>query len=148
MHSGGLKLSLRHRLWLHGSLAVLFFTGVGWWLLHDFVQVETDFGPRGHPLASWSLKLHGLAALVSLVVLGSLVPLHMRRGWLAHRNRWHGGILVAVLFLLTLTGYGLYYSGLETLREISSWAHRVLGLLLPAIIALHIRAGRRSSRGH
>lgn len=146
MHLGGLKLSPHHRLWLHGSFAVLLVTGVGWWLLHDFVQVETEFGPRGHPLETWSLKLHGLAALVSLVVIGSLIPLHIRRGWHARRNRLHGGILVAAIFLLTLTGYGLYYSGGETLREISSWSHRVLGLLLPAIIALHIRAGRRSIR--
>lgn len=146
MHLAGLKLSRRHRLWLHGTIAALFLTGVVWWLLHAFVKVETDFGPRAHPLESWSLKLHGLAAMLSLVVIGALIPIHVRRGWHARRNRLHGGILVTTLVLLTLSGYGLYYSGLDTLREISSWAHRVLGLLLPAIIVLHIWAGRRAVR--
>ena len=147
MHLGGLKLSRRHRFWLHGTITALFLTGVVWWLLHAFVAVETEFGPRAHPLENWSLKLHGLAAMLSLVVLGTLIPIHIRRGWHARRNRLHGGVLVAALVLLTLTGYGLYYSGLDTLREISSWSHRVLGLLLPLLIVLHIRAGRRAMHG-
>ena len=34
MHLGGLKLSRRHRFWLHGTITALFLTGVVWWLLH------------------------------------------------------------------------------------------------------------------
>lgn len=146
MHLGGLKLSRRHRWWLHGTITALFVTGVVWWWLHAFVKVETGFGPGAHPLESWALKLHGLGAMLSLVVLGTLIPIHIRRGWHARRNRLHGSVLVLALLLLVVTGYGLYYSGIETLREISSWAHRVIGLLLPVLIVLHIRAGRHAMR--
>ena len=119
---------------------------MAWWWLHDFITVESDFGPRSSPLESWSLKLHGLAAMLSLVVVGTLIPLHIRRGWHARRNHWNGALLITVLILLTLTGYGLYYSGIEALRAASSWTHRILGVLLPVIIVLHIWAGRRAVR--
>ena len=146
MHTGGLKLSRRHRAWLYGTMIALFVTGMAWWWLHDFGTVETEFGPRSNPLEGWSLKLHGLAAMLSLVVLGTLIPLHIRRGWHARRNHWNGGLLITVLILLTLTGYGLYYSGIESLRVAASWTHRILGVLLPLIIVLHIWAGRRAIR--
>ena len=120
-------------------------TGLVWWVLHDFMQVRTEFGTGPHPLESWALKLHGLASMISLVVLGTLLPLHVRRGWHSRRNRTSGSGLLAVMLLLTLSGYALYYTSHESIRSLASFGHKWIGLLLPVVISVHIWIGRRTS---
>ena len=146
MRRNGIKLSTRHRAWLYGTFAVLFATGVVWWALHRFGRVEGDFGPTVNPLEPWLLKLHGAAAMVSLLVLGTLIPLHLKRGWHARRNRGSGGGMVALCVLLIVTGYALYYVGGDQLRELASTAHLVLGFGFPAALIWHIVRGRRTTR--
>ena len=144
MRKSSIKLGRRHKIWLYSTLIVVFLTGVAWAGLHYFVRREGEFGPVIHPLEPWSLKLHGAAAMLILIVLGTLVPLHVRGAWLQKRNRVSGGGLFVFFGLLTLTGYGLYYFGGETLRAWTSWLHLGLGVLLPAVLVLHIWWGRRS----
>lgn len=142
MSRNRLRLSFRQRLWLHGSFAVLLLTGVAWWVLNSWFSVETDFGPQPNPWQPWLLRIHGAAAMVALVVLGSLLPNHVRAAWRAHRNRFTGAGIIAFCAALTLTGYGLYYAGNDALRAATSLAHLALGLAFPLALIWHIRRGR------
>jgi hypothetical protein len=103
-----------------------------------------EFGEQPHPAEPWSLKLHGAAAMAILVILGTLLPTHVRFAWHARRNRPNGIMLISVFAFLILTGYGLYYFGDERLRSWTSCLHLVVGLALPLALILHIRSGRRS----
>jgi len=142
----GLRLSRRHRAWVHGAFGLLFASGAGWWGLHRWFQVEGAFGAQPHPAEHWLMLLHGAAAMLSLVIVGTLVPLHMKGGWRARLNRANGVMLVAVVGLLTVTGYGLYYAGGESLRMAASGTHTALGLALPFALVWHIARGRRARR--
>src|SRR5437879_2284855 len=105
MRPNGIRLSGRHRLWFHGIFVVLFLSGALWWIFHNWVQVKGEFGPTPHPAEKWWLKLHGAAAMAALIVLGTLIPTHVKRGWRAQRYRTNGIFLVAVCLLLIGTGY-------------------------------------------
>ncbi len=142
MSSDRLRLPPRLRTAFHAVFLILFLSGVGWWLATEFPAAEGETG--SFRIAPWLLKIHGAAAMVALVVLGMLYPNHSARGWRLHRNRAWGGGLVAACVLLAATGYLLYYSGDESLREISSALHRWLGLGLPLIVLVHIWRGRLS----
>lgn len=85
--------------------------------------------------------------MVTLVLLGSLLTLHVRRAWLAGRNRRSGTLLLALNAVLALSGYALYYSGGETLRALASNVHLALGLALPVLLVAHIALGRRTRPG-
>lgn len=146
MRPDGLRLSARHRAWFHGAFATLFLSGAGWWVLHRWCQAETEFGPQPQPAQRWLIQVHGAAALLALVIVGTLVPLHMKRGWRARLNRPNGIMLVSVVAALTLTGYALYYAGSESLRAVASFTHTVLGLGFPAALFWHIVRGRRARR--
>ena len=137
MRTDGMQLSVRHRAWLYGTFVALFLSGVAWMMLH--------WGPPHdgvHPGESWALRVHGAAAMATLIMLGTLVPLHIKRGWQARRNRGDGLVMITVNLVLGATGYGLYYAGGEQWRFVSRWAHIVVGLLLPVVIVWHVRAGR------
>lgn len=133
-----------HRRTVYGTTALLVITGVLWLIFHYFVRVAGPFGESHHPMEHWVLSLHGMAAMMSLLVLGSLVLSHMRRAWVLRRNIASGAVLCAVLVALVVTGHALYYFGNEETRPIISAIHWVIGLICTPMLVLHIFLGRRS----
>jgi len=137
------QLSAGHKRLLHGSTGILFLSGVLWWSI--------DYGGShhqlGHPftelLKPWLLKIHGAGAMFFLVVFGSLWPNHIRRAWHARANRRSGGVLIAWIVGLIITGYGLYYFGGESMREWTTWLHDGLGFGSIAVLMFHIAIGQR-----
>lgn len=122
---------------LYSIVAVLFVTGVAWIALDRAVWPETS---------TYLLRLHGGAAMVMLVLLGALLPLHMRIAWRRRRNRASGLVMVVANAVLVVTAFGLYYTGSETLRHWTSELHIVIGLALPLLVAGHVIVGHRSRR--
>jgi SNF family Na+-dependent transporter len=141
-----MRLSTRHRTWVYGTFGLLFFSGTAWWILHRWFQTTGEFGQQPHAWQPGLLMIHGAAAMLALVVFGTLIPLHMKRGWKAGLNRPNGVMLVALVILLTLTGYALYYAGGEQSRATASFVHTALGLGFPAALVWHIAGGRRARR--
>jgi hypothetical protein len=80
------------------------------------------------------MRLHGTFAVLMLIIAGSLLPVHVRVGWHQRKNLLAGCIIVAVLVLLIVSGYVLYYSDEET-RPVVSALHWIIGLGAP--VALH-----------
>ena len=90
------------------------------------------------------MKIHGAAAMAILVLVGMLLTGHVRFAWRARRNRCNGSLFLGAFGILTLTGYGLYYAGGESLRAWTSWIHLAVGLALPLLLILHIWLGKRT----
>ena len=92
------------------------------------------------------LKLHGAAAMLGLLVLGSLLSIHIDRFWRLRRNRRAGGVFLACALLLIGSGYGLYYFGGEQTRALSRQIHIVIGFLALPAFAVHLWRGRALRR--
>jgi hypothetical protein len=136
------RLTSGHRQWVYWTAAALFATGALWLVFHYFLQVQREFGPAPHPLEHWWLRLHGAAAMLALLVVGSLLPIHVRRGWHQRRNLPLGIALVSAVLLLTLSGYALYYFGGEEARPWISVFHWGIGIVSPLALVWHIATGR------
>ena len=144
MRPDSIRLSRRHKLALYSILSAVFASGLIWIWLHYFMQNDDEFGVS--PAQTWVLMSHGLFAAMSLLVIGSLVPLHVKYAWRAHRNRTNGVFFISIVSLLIVTGYGLYYIGNEHLRSWTSWTHIIVGLAFPLLLIFHIWRGRASRR--
>ena len=70
---------------------------------------------------------------------------HIPKGWRYESQRLAGVALSVLVFVLILSGYLLYYLGIEWLRDWTSLLHWTIGLLLPAVFAWHY-AGRNASK--
>ena len=141
MRRNAFQLSRRHKAALYLITAAVFLTGVAWAWLHAFAHATGEFGTEPHPAEPWMLKAHGAAAMATLVILGTLLPIHVKRGWQARQNRVTGIALLGLFGVLTITGYGLYYAGAENLRALTSTLHFWLGLALPAGLVAHVVRG-------
>ena len=138
-----MRLNPSFRYAVYGAYAVLFVTGVAWFAAD--VLKDAANGEFFQQLGAKMLMLHGGTAMVALLFLGALVPLHMRLAWRAKRNRVMGAIMVALNATLILTAFALYYLGSETLRPWMSNIHWYVGLMFPLLLSLHVALGRRTS---
>ena len=125
---------------------VLLLTGIAWLLLHHFGQREGEFGPETNPLEPWMLRLHGAAMIASLLGVGSLLVVHVWRGWQYRSQRLIGIVLSTGVAWLILSGYLLYYVADEEWRAWLSISHWVAGLTGLPVFILHYTKGQKVRR--
>jgi hypothetical protein len=136
-----IRLGRWHERSVYLCIALLVLSGVLWLVFHHFLRVDGEFGSTPHPLEYQWLRLHGAAAMLSLIVIGSMLPVHVRRAWELRKNIVTGLATAGVLGVLVLTGYALYYFAGGS-RAVISAAHWIVGLALPIVIAWHAWRGQ------
>jgi hypothetical protein len=137
-----LRLKPSFRYAVYAIVAFLALTGAAWFVA-DW-QKDTD--EIWQQIAANMLMLHGGAAMLALLLLGALIPIHVLRAWRARKNRISGSLMATLNATLIVTAFGLYYLGSETLRPWISWTHIAAGLALALWLPLHIWLGRRQLR--
>jgi hypothetical protein len=129
-------------LWL--VLALLFATGVI--LIPGALELRLEWElPMRLPGGSRILvaAAHALAAFASLLVIGALIPMHMRSGLRRQRSVYSGISLIALFASLAVSGLAIYYVSSETWSVWSSISHLGIGLALVIPMAVHALKGRR-----
>jgi hypothetical protein len=139
-----LLLDRRFRWGLYATFGILLATG-SVWLIADRLKDSAN-GEFWQGAAANLLMVHGGAAMIVLLLLGALFPLHMARGWRGHLNRVTGGLMIGLNTVLIVTAFGLYYLGSDALRPWISDVHIAAGLVFPIGIIFHIWLGRRRTR--
>ncbi len=145
MKKRGLQLSRLHRLTLYAACLTLFISGAAWaWIHHldESGRASDGWVELKQPL----IAIHGFSAMAFVLLLGTLLMVHVRHAWHAHKNRKNGVFFLAVMGLLVLSGYALYYLADENRRARVSNFHLWLGVAAPALLILHIWLGLRSTQ--
>ncbi len=129
------------RFWTYAVGTTLAATGVIW-LVADMLKNADD--ELWQMIAADMLMLHGMTAMIALVLIGVMIPLHIQRSWRAGRNRVSGAVMIGANAVLVATAWGLYYAGSDLLRTFATDIHLAVGLALPALAIVHVVLGRRS----
>ena len=135
-----MRLDFRFRYALYAAFSTLFISGA-LWLAADSLKDAPD-GERWQAISANLLMVHGGAAMVTLMLFGAMVPIHLLRAWRAKRNRWTGGVMAVLNAILIVTAFGLYYLGGEEVRPWMSNIHLGAGFSLPLLLFIHILRGR------
>lgn len=89
---------------------------------------------------------HGLMAMLLLVIVGALLPLHVRSGLRFARNFASGIVLLTALATLAASGWAIYYTVNEDLSAFASMLHLGTGLAGVVPWCIHVIRGRRLRR--
>ena len=135
----GVRLSYLHRNFIYTIFVVLFFSGVSWIYAHYFLTKTSDFEVIKSPIEHLSLVIHGGFSMLFLILFGSLIPEHIQSGLKSKKNKISGIGLILSVGILTISGYGLYYTSSEELRFFCSSSHTILGLIIGVVLLIHIR---------
>jgi hypothetical protein len=140
-----LRLEPRFRGTLYAVASALLVTGLAWLVVDRLKPIYlTEAWQRA---AASLLMLHGGAAMLMLLMLGALVPMHVGVAWRRGKNRVTGSMMLVSNAGLIATAFALYYSGSETWRHQASVLHIGFGLGLPVLWALHVWRGKRTVKG-
>jgi hypothetical protein len=135
------RLDPKVRRTVYAVMAALLVTGVAW-IVADALK-DSAHGEAWQQVASNLLMCHGGAAMMMLMLLGALVPLHIGRSWRAGRNLTTGTAMATLNATLVVTAFGLYYLGSDATRPWWSGVHIGVGLALPLLVLIHVWSGRR-----
>jgi len=135
-HHLSIRLPKLQRWATYFTLATVAASGLVWSLLHDALQA--GWMQAEHRL----LVTHGITAAASLVIVGGLLPLHIRLAWRVRRNLASGIVALSVIALLAATGLLLYY-GAEEWRDGVRWMHIGGGIVASLAIPVHVWLGKR-----
>ncbi|MGA7325687.1 MAG: hypothetical protein WBX25_14645 [Rhodomicrobium sp.] len=138
-----MRLDFSFRYLIYGLFAVLFLTGAAWFIADGLK--DSSNGEMWQAVSANLLMLHGGAAMMALMALGALIPVHLLRAWRAKKNRVTGTVIASLNGMLIVTAFGLYYLGSEVLRPWMSGIHLAIGSALPVLLGVHIYWGRRTA---
>jgi hypothetical protein len=125
---------------LYGAFLLALASGVSWYALKHWGQIEGEFGLEPNPWQPVCMKLHGAASMWCLLTCGYLTARHMPSGMNQKRNRLSGFILSAWIASLIVTGWMLYYLGSERREQIAE-LHWWLGASVALALVVHVIAG-------
>ncbi len=129
-----MRLTLLQRLLCHFSIFALLISGIIWLIVNFYLTYESPW----YFLNSWSLKIHGAASYIFLVMFGMILATHISFNWRVKKNRRNSGIIATGLFfILIISGYLLYYLSSDEIRKITSYLHWISGLICSAFFIFH-----------
>jgi hypothetical protein len=127
-------------------VGVLWVSGCAWLCLDQFAMQRGPFGNAPHPLEPPMLLIHGVASVASLYLFGWIGARHALRWWAGGLRRISGGMLAAILALLILSGFALFFLSSDAWQRYAAAAHDVLGVAVTLFALQHWFFGRRSAR--
>ncbi|WP_426410554.1 hypothetical protein [Bradyrhizobium ganzhouense] len=139
-----MRLRTSFRYAIYAAFAALILTGAGW-LVADW-QKDAAGDEVWQQIAANMLMIHGGVAMLALLLLGALIPVHLLRSWRSGKNVVSGSVMASFNAVLIATAFGLYYLGSEAVRPWMSWIHLGTGFSLALMLPLHIWLGRREPR--
>lgn len=139
-----MRLSRSYQVAFYTSFGALFLSGIAWLIAHEIAESQMRLSNSSQEIATVMLAIHGGSAMLTLVMIGMLISVHIQASWRLSKNRFSGSLMCTTAALLVLTSFLLYYSGSDSIRDIASDVHIALGIALPVLLAFHIWLGRRS----
>lgn len=140
------KLDKAHRIWIYTIFSLIWISGITFFVLQTWFQVEGEFGMQKHPFQFTSLQIHGLAAFLMMVTYGYLLGTHVKAGWKIKPLRRSGVLLTIIPAFMMVTAYLLYYIAQDLARQIIAYSHLAVGFLIPFILVIHVVTIRRQKK--
>jgi len=137
----------RLRLSVYVVFGGVWMTGCAWWVLHRYFASPGPFGVARHPWESTAALLHGVLAIATAFLFGWVMARHGSEGWQQRKRRVSGGALAAVVAVLSISGFALFFLIDADWRNDTAIVHDTLGLLVTAFAAEHWRTSKARGEG-
>src|SRR4030095_2966236 len=108
------------------GFGAVWLTGCAWLVLNLFFETPDEFGVARHPFEPTVLWIHGVSSIAVAYLFGWLMARHASEAWRQQKRRVSGGLLIAVLLVLSLSGFALFFLTDSNWQEQSTRIHEIL----------------------
>jgi len=144
MHPG--RMPKRRRLAVFLIVGALWLSGCVWLCLDLLFATHGPFGVIPHPWEPPMLLVHAITAILSMYLFGWISARHVLRWWPARLRRVSGGTLAALLGVLIVSGFALFFVSDDDWQHRVVLIHEVLGVGVTVVAIQHwFFRGRRDS---
>tara|TARA_B100001564_G_C20459359_1_gene587256 strand:- start:334 stop:798 length:465 start_codon:yes stop_codon:yes gene_type:complete len=140
------RIAKPYRLWIYSVFALIWASGVTFFVLSTWFQIEGDYGVQKHPFEFTALQIHGFAAFIMMVTYGYFLGTHVQAAWKVKPKRTFGVMLMIMPVFLMITAYLLYYIAQDVARQIIAYMHAGVGFFLPFILISHVLRNRKKKK--
>jgi cytochrome b561 len=137
------RMSKAQRLTVYLIVGALWLSGCVWLCLDQFFSQAGPFGSTPNFLQPPLLLIHGVLALLCLYLFGYISSHHIVRWWRSHFRRLSGGTFAAILAILTLGGFALFFVSDDQWQHVLVQTHDGLGIVVTAFALQHWLFARR-----
>ncbi len=130
----------------HAIFATLWLLGAAVFVLKHFFATAGEFGVTPHPWQPAVLMLHGIVAVIATFLFGWICADHVALTWRMRADRVSGVWLLALIFVLMLTGFAAFLLVDDSVRAVNGTVHEWLGLALMIPWVMHLLFGRGPRR--
>ncbi|HEX4377998.1 MAG TPA: hypothetical protein VHZ99_12685 [Steroidobacteraceae bacterium] len=138
-------MSATQRWIVYTLTTALWLSGCIWLVLDQLARHRDPFGGERNPWQSATLTAHGVLAVAAMYLLGWVTARHIAYWWNLERRRISGSFLSAVLGLLTISGFALFFLSDDRWQQYAAIVHDVLGVAVAVLIIQHWFLFRRAS---
>jgi hypothetical protein len=131
------------RLAVYWIVGVLWLSGCAWLALDLALAKRGPFGTAPHPLQPPLLLAHGVVAILGMYLFGWIGARHVLYWWPARLRRLGGVILAALIGLLGVSGFVLFFVSDDETQRIAAVLHEVLGVAVTVFAVQHWFLARR-----
>jgi hypothetical protein len=131
------RMPRRPRAAIYIVMGALWLTGCGWLILDQFAARRGPFGAVPHPLEPPLLLLHGVSSLAAMYLLGWITARHVLRWWTSDMRRLSGSALAAIIVLLVVSGFALFFVADDEWQRAAAVVHEVLGVAITVFAVQH-----------
>lgn len=132
-----MKYTHKFKILFFANSGLLLISGLLTFVFQNYFLINTDFGYDKNPLFICFLKTHGVSSIIVFLMIGYLIPTHIKPGLRKKKRLLSGLSLLTIVSLLMFSVPFLYYLNLESLKEIVSTIHWYLGLIMIPVFLWH-----------
>lgn len=123
---------------IHISSYLTIIHGLVYWVLKEFLQIETEYGLRPHPLQTYAQAVHIVLSPLLIVSLGLLWQKHIVHYFKKKSKKLYSGTIITVcLILISFSGYFIQVIYNDPGKEVAIWVHLVFSAFFIAAYLFH-----------
>lgn len=117
-------------VFIHFTSYLTIIHGVIYWIVKDFMGVESEYGLRPHWFQTYAQAIHILLSPLLVISFGMLWKDHILKFFKAKTKKLISGVTLTVsMIIIILSGYLIQVLYEPSLKSIAVWAHLILSAL-------------------
>jgi hypothetical protein len=127
--------------------AVTAVTGLAYAFMRYLMVSDDPFSAHAHPLQPWALSVHVMTVPVLVFAVGWFWGWHVIPKLRGERTARSSGLaLLALVVLMTISGYALQVVSTDVVRSVLGWTHGLSGSGFAVLLTGHALLGLIAKR--